>query len=31
MRATRHLMVAPPTLEPGGRVLLGADTDLAML
>jgi hypothetical protein len=28
---TQHMMVAPPTLELVGRVLLGVDTDTAML
>jgi alkylation response protein AidB-like acyl-CoA dehydrogenase len=29
--ATQHAMVAPPTLELAGRVLLGRETDTAML
>jgi alkylation response protein AidB-like acyl-CoA dehydrogenase len=29
--ATQHVMVAPPTLELVGRVLLGVDADTAML
>jgi alkylation response protein AidB-like acyl-CoA dehydrogenase len=28
---TQHIMVSPPTLELTGRVLLGLDTDTAML
>ena len=28
---TQHMMVAPPTLELAGRVLLGVETDTAML
>jgi hypothetical protein len=28
---TQHLMVAPPTYEVVGRVLLGLDTDTAQL
>jgi hypothetical protein len=29
--ATQHVMVAPPTLELAGRVLLGLDADISQL
>ena len=29
--ATQHMMVAPPTMEVAGRLLLGLETDVSQL